>query len=184
MNSHGSDRSYFLMQTVQWVILGLLALLCYFLMTSGSFVKPLLLIPLALCVSAQVSEIQATAVGVAAGLLMDIACGKLLGYNAVWMVMCCVAVSLLHSYYLREKLLNILALTAVCTAVQGYLDFMFYYAIWGHENVSLVYMHVMLPSGIMTIIGTIPIWFLVRFLLRKCGSRRSFELEKTIVQNQ
>lgn len=183
MDNRQSDRCHLLLQLVQWIVLGLLALAGYFLMTSGSYVKPLLLIPLALCVSARISEIPATAVGVVTGLLMDIACGKLLGYNAVWMVVCCVAVSLLHSYYLREKLLNILALTAVCTAVQGYLDFMFYYAIWGHENVSLVYMHIMLPSGIMTVIATIPVWFIVRWLCRKCGSRRSFELEKTIVQN-
>lgn len=169
---------------VQWMSYAVLALMSYFLMTSGSHVKPLLLIPLALCIASHTGEITAAAVGVIGGLLMDVACGKLLGYNAVWLVVCCVTVSLLHSYYLRDKLLNILGLTAVCTAIQGYLDFMFYYAIWGHENVSLVYMHVMLPSGIMTVICTIPICFLVRWLCRVCGSSRSFELEKTIVTNQ
>ena len=179
-----NTRHYVLLQIVKWLAFSALALAAYFLMTAGSLVKPLLLIPLALCIASHTSEIPATAVGVAGGLLMDIACGKLLGYNAVWMVVCCVAVSLLHSYYLREKLLNILLLTAVCTAVQGYLDFMFYYAIWGHENVSLVYMHVMLPSGVMTVISAVPVYFLVRWLCRICGSRRSFELEKTIVTSQ
>ena len=125
----------------------------------------------------------ASAVGVAGGLLTDIACGKLLGYNAIWLTVCCVATSLLHSYYLRGKLLNTLLLTAVCTAVQGYLDFMFYYAIWGHEDVTLVYTHIMLPSGIMTMFCTIPIWLFVRWLCRKCGSRRTLELEKIIVSN-
>lgn len=183
MNRKQNSRRRVMLRIVQWAAYAVLALISYFLMTSGSHVKPLLLIPLALCIASHTGEITATAVGVVGGLLMDMACGKLLGYNAVWLVVCCVAVSLLHSYYLREKLLNILALTAVCTAVQGYLDFMFYYAIWGHENVSLVYMHVMLPSGIMTVICTIPIYFLVRWLCRVCGSRRSFELEKTIVTN-
>lgn len=169
---------------MQWVAFTLLALLCYILMTSGSHVQPLLLIPLALCISAHIGEIPAMAVGVFSGLLTDVACGKLLGYNAIWLVACCVAVSLLHSYFLREKLLNLLFLTTICTAVQGYLDFMFYYAIWEHENVSQIYMHVMLPSGIMTVISVIPIWFLIRWICRKCGSRRSFELEKTIVTSQ
>lgn len=184
MNRHLTSRRYIVMQIVQWAVFLLLALVCYFLMTAGSGVKPLLLIPLALCIAAHVGEIPAAACGIVSGLLMDIACGKLLGYNAIWMVACCVTVSLLHSYYLREKLLNILLLTAVCTAVQGYMDFMLYYAVWGHENVSLIYSHITLPSGIMTLIGTIPVWLLVQWICRLCGSRRTLELEKTIVNSQ
>ena len=172
------------LQTIQWLCFALLAMLSFFIMTSGSSVKPLLLIPLALCISAQFGEIPAAAAGVVGGLLTDIACGKLLGYNAIWLVMCCVMTSLLHSYYLRDKLLNVLLLTAVCTAVQGYLDFMFYYAIWGHQDVDLIYTHIMLPSGIMTLVCTIPIWLIVRWICRKCGSKRTFELEKTIVSGQ
>ena len=177
-------RRYAFWQTVQWIVFGILGILGYCIMTSGSSVKPLLLIPLALCISAHFGEIPAAAVGMTGGLLTDIACGKLLGYNAVWLVVCCVMTSLLHSYYLRDKLLNILLLTAVCTAVQGYLDFMFYYAIWGHEDVELIYTHIMLPSGIMTLVCTVPIWLIVRGICQKCGSKRSFELEKTIVSAQ
>lgn len=177
-------RRYALMQTVQWIGFALLALLCFFIMTSGSSTKPLLLIPLALCIASHTGEIPAAAVGVIGGLLTDIACGKLLGYNAVWLVVCCVMTSLLHSYYLRDKLLNMLILTAVCTAVQGYLDFMFYYAIWGHEDVELIYTRIMLPCGIMTLVSAIPIFLIVRSICRKCGSRRSLELEKTIVSGQ
>ena len=172
-----------LLQTVQWFCFALLSLVFYCIMRSGSSVKPLLMIPLALCISAHVREIPATAVGVAGGLLTDIACGKLLGYNAIWLVICCVASSLLHSYYLRGKLLNTLLLTAVCTAVQGYLDFMFYYAIWGHDDVALVYTHYLLPSGIMTIIASIPLYFLIGSINRRCGSHRTNELEKTVIRN-
>lgn len=171
------------MQTVQWVAFGLLMFGCYLAETAGSFIKPLLLIPLALCISARTGEIQAMAVGTISGLLLDVACGKLLGYNALWLVVCCVAVSLLHSYLLRDKLLNLLILTAVCTAVQGYLDFVFYYAIWGHEDVTLIYTKIMLPSGIMTVISAIPLFFIVKWIARICGNRRTYELEKTIMMN-
>ncbi len=178
-----TSRRYFLLQTIQWVVLAVLMLACYVFEVSGSMHKPLLLIPLALCISARTGEIQATAVGTACGLLLDVACGKLLGYNAFWLVICCVAVSLLHSYLLREKLLNLLMLTAVCALVQGYLDFLFYYGIWGHADVMLIYFHDILPCGLMTIVSTIPLYYLVRFLFRHCGSRRSYELEKTIVSD-
>ena len=184
MNKRFTSRHHVALQVVQWIVFALLAFLFYVLMTSGSHVQPLLLIPLAMCISVHFGEIPSAAVGVASGLLMDVACGKLLGYNAIWMVVCCVATSLLHSYYLRDKFFNTLLLTAVCTAVQGYMDFMLYYAIWGHENVTLVYTHIMLPSGIMTLVCTIPVWLIVRWICRVCGSQRSFELEKTIVTSQ
>lgn len=176
-----NDSRYALLQTVQWTAFGLLMFICFLAETAGSFIKPLLLIPLALCISARTGEIQAMAVGTVCGLLLDVACGKLLGYNAVWLVVCCVTVSLLHAYLLRDKLLNLLAMTAVCTAVQGYLDFVFYYAIWGHEDVELIYTKIMLPSGIMTLVSAIPLYFIVRWLAKLCGNRRSYELEKTII---
>ncbi|MBR6616557.1 MAG: rod shape-determining protein MreD, partial [Oscillospiraceae bacterium] len=106
------QRKYYLLQTLQWIIFSLLIVGAFVTATAGSFLKPMLLLPLALCISSHTGEIQATAVGMICGLLMDIACGKLLGYNAVWMVVSCVAVSLLYTYMLRQKLLNIVILTA------------------------------------------------------------------------
>ena len=177
------SRRYIVLQIVKWLAYALLIAVCFFAETSGSYVKPLLLIPAALCISSHTGEIQSAAVGTVCGLLLDIACGKLLGYNAVWLVICCVAVSLLHNYYLREKLLSMLILTAICTTLQGYLDFVFYYAIWGHDDVALVYTHYLLPSGIMTIIASIPLYFLIGSINRRCGSHRINELEKTVIRN-
>ncbi len=177
-----TERGYGWKQTIQWILFALLIFAGYVLMSAGSGVKPLLLIPLALCISAHTGEIPATAVGMICGLLIDLSCDKLLGFNAIWLVVCCVAVSLLHSYLLQEKLLNMLLLTGICTAVQGYVDFVFYYAIWGLEDVGLIYRHIMLPSGIMTMISLIPIYLIVRQIALRCGSRRHFELEKTIVR--
>jgi hypothetical protein len=104
-----------------------------------------------------------------------------MGYNAVWMVICCVTVSLLYNYLLRQKLLNILILTAACTAVQGYLDFIFYYAIWGHKDVVLIYTQVIFPSGILTLLSTVIIYVLVKKIAKICGNRRTHELEKTML---
>ena len=183
MRSDSGKGSYIFKQVIEWLAYALLICLCFFAETSGSYVKPLLLIPAALCISSHTGEIQSAAVGTVSGLLLDIACGKLLGYNAVWLVICCVAVSLLHRYYLREKLLSTLLLTLVCTTLQGYLDFVFYYAIWGHDDVTLVYTRYLLPSAVMTMLATIPLYFLIGWIDRRCGSRRSYELEKTVIRN-
>ena len=183
MRSDSTSGRYIFLQVIEWLAYALLIGLCFFAETSGSYVKPLLLLPAALCISSHTGEIQSAAVGTVCGLLLDIACGKLLGYNAVWLVICCVAVSLLHRYYLREKLLSMLLLTLVCTTLQGYLDFIFYYAIWGHDDVALVYTRYLLPSGIMTMVCTIPLHYLIGWIDRRCGSRRSYELEKTVIRN-
>ncbi|MBE6825406.1 MAG: rod shape-determining protein MreD [Oscillospiraceae bacterium] len=174
-------RRYYFLQTLQWVIFGLLIALAFLTSTAGSMLKPLLLIPLSLCISSHTGEIQAMAVGTISGLLLDISCGKLLGYNAVLLVVCCVAVSLLYNYILRQKLFNILLLTAVCTLVQGYLDYTFYYSIWGHEDVGLIYTGVILPSGAMTVASTLLLYAPIKWLAEKCGNRRTHELEKTML---
>ncbi len=174
-------RKYIFLQMVQWTVFSLLILGAFLLATSGSFLKPMLLIPLALCISSHTGEIQATAVGMISGLLMDITCGKLLGYNAIWMVVSCVAVSLLYTYILRQKLLNILILTAACVLVQGYLDYLFYYAIWGYEDVVQIYTRTILPSSCLTLGSVLLFYVPLKWIAEKCGSHRVQELEKTII---
>ncbi len=183
--SHRSTRQerrrYYFLQTVQWLIFALLIFLAFLTSTAGSRIKPLVLIPLALCISSHTGEMQAMAVGTISGLLLDIACGKLVGYNAVLLVVCCVTVSLLYNYILRQKLINILLLTAACTLVQGYLDYTFYYSIWGHEDVELIYTGVVLPSSCMTVLSTLLLYAPIKWLAEKCGNHRTHELEKTML---
>lgn len=173
------QRKYMLLQTVQWIIFGLLILAAFVLSTAGSHLKPLLLLSLALCISSHTGEIQATAIGMVCGFLTDIASGKLLGYNAVLFVVFCVAVSLLYNYILRQKMLNIVILTAVSVLIQGYLDYLFYYAIWGHEDVWLIYTNIILPASILTLLSSFCLYYPVKWIADKCGSRREQELEET-----
>lgn len=173
------QRKYMLMQTVQWLIFSIMIAVAFVTSTAGSHLKPMLLLTLALCISSRTGEIEATAVGVVCGLLTDIAAGKLLGFNAIIFVVCCVAVSLLHNYLLRQTMLNILLLTAVCTLIQGYLDYLFYYAIWGHENVMLIFTDVILPVCGLTLLSSACLYFPIKWVADKCGSRREQELEET-----
>ncbi len=172
-------RKYMLLQTIQWTAYALLIFAGFIISTAGNHLKPLILLSLALCISSHTGEIQATAVGVFCGFLTDIACGKLLGYNAVFFVVCCVGVSLLYNYVLRQKMLNIVILTAIAVLAQGYLDYLFYYAIWGHEDVGLIYTKIMLPVSVLTLLSTFCLYYPVKWIADKCGSRREKELEET-----
>ncbi len=175
------NRRYALLQCVQWILFLLLVFLAFVYASCGSGIKPLLLLPLALCISSYTGEIIAMAVGLLCGLLIDISCGKLLGYNAIWLIICCVAVSLLHNYYLYHRLVNILVLTFICVMVQGYMDFVLYYGVWGYEDVWLIYRQVTLPSGIATMIGTVFVFGIVKGIAQKCGTRRTNVLEKAML---
>ena len=173
------QRRYMLLQALQWTAYSLLIFAAFVISTAGNHLKPLLLLSLALCISSHTGEIQATAVGMVCGFLTDIACGKLLGYNAVLFVVCCVGVSLLYTYVLRQKMLNIVILTAIAVLVQGYLDYLFYYAIWGHEDVGLIYTTIILPVSTLTLLSSFCLYYPVKWIADKCGSRREKELEET-----
>ena len=184
MYSHKLQKSnHLVLQIIQWVIVVVLILFCYLLETSGSSVKPLLLIPLSLCIASHTGELQAMATGAVCGLLLDFACGKLLGFNAFLLVIFCVLISLLYRYFLRQKLLNMLFLTAVCTLIQGYIDYLLYYAVWGHEDVELIWQNVIFPSCLMTTASSLIFYLLIKKITEKCGNRRINKLEKTILSD-
>ncbi|MBQ8724967.1 MAG: rod shape-determining protein MreD, partial [Oscillospiraceae bacterium] len=91
---------------LRWIIYALIILFCYIFLTAGSFRKPLLLIPVALCISSYAREHTAVSTGIICGLLLDIACNKLFGFNALILMLMCAGVSLLYKYYLTHKLMN------------------------------------------------------------------------------
>ena len=169
------------LQILQWILFLIIISICYLAETSGSYLKPLLLLPLALCIASHTGELQAMAVGAVCGLLLDLACGKLLGFNAFLLVIGCVLVSLLYRYFLRQKLINMLLLTAVCALIQGGLDYVLYYALWGYEDVFLIWQKIIFPSCLMTIVSSVFFYFINKKIAETCGSRRINQLEKAIV---
>jgi len=176
--NYSQKRKY--LQVIEWVIFFLLIGLCDLYETSGSGLKPLILLPLSLCISSHTEELQAMAVGAVCGFQLDLACGKLPGFNAILLVLFCVTSSLLYHYLLKQKLVNMLILTSVFSLIQGGLDYIFYYAIWGHENVFLIWENVISRSCVMTIISAIPCYFIIHGVSEKCGGvHRTDTLEKT-----
>ncbi len=171
-------KIYMILQVKKWMIFIFLIFVCYLLETSGSYRKPLLLIPLALCIASHTGEVQAMSVGAVCGLLLDIACGKLIGCNGILLVICCTGVSLLYRYLLKQKLLNMLFLTVICVVIQSFMDYIFYYAIWDYEGSDKILEKYILPSGIMTVLSAFVFYFLIKKIAERCGSHRIQKLEK------
>lgn len=89
--------------------------ICLIISFSGSSVKPLLLIPLAVAISTWTDELTAAICGFFCGIITDILTNTLIGFNALILVIACTFVSFLYVNYLRRKFINFLIIdSAIC----------------------------------------------------------------------
>ena len=128
---------------------------CFIVMTSGTWLKPVLLVPAAICISMSSGQYGAAIAGAVSGLLIDTACDKLFGYNAVLLTFFCIVSSLLFELYLRRKFINFFVISAVVSFIQCYLDYKFYYQMWKYEHVERIFSHYTLRIWIYTMISSI-----------------------------
>ncbi len=152
---------------IKWVVYGLLLLVFYVLQTTPMLfqilgIKPVLITPLVVCIALFESEAASAAFGVVAGLFWDISSGKVFGFHAVILMCCCIAISLLIMYLMRNNLLNALFFVAMVMLLEGLLDYLFYYLIWSYDSSYIILLNYTLPTLIYTTIITIPVYFLVK----------------------
>ena len=89
---------------IRWAIYLLIISIAFVSSTIGTSVKPILLIPIAICISInEGDEIVSTITGILCGLLIDISCDKIFGYNAIILIGICVFTSLLFNHFLRDR---------------------------------------------------------------------------------
>ena len=152
---------------IKWTIYYLLLLFFYTLQTTPQLfqffgVKPILILPLVVCIGMYEGIMTTAVFSIFAGFLWDISSDKLLGFNAIILLCCSVAISLVCIYYLRTKLINSVAFCAITAMLQGFLDFVFYYAIWNYSDVSIILFYQILPTTIYTILLTPLFYYLIR----------------------
>lgn len=123
---------------LRWTLYVLLLALCFVLQCTGRHLNPLYVIPAAVCISMSEGVLTAAGVGMVTGLMIDISCGKLLGLNALFLVCGCVCTALLFMHLLRHNIINVLIVTLLLAAMQGGLDYLFYYYMWNYD-LSLIH---------------------------------------------
>ena len=164
---------------IRWTFYLLIISIAFIASNIGTSVKPLLLIPIAICISInEGDEMTATITGILCGLLMDISCDKLFGYNAILLIACCVFTSLLFNHLLRPNVINAFYVCAILAFIHGILDYLFYYAIWGYENVSQIFFKYTFVSWIYTSISTILVYLLLRLIYNKFQPKRIHSIEE------
>lgn len=149
--------------SLRYFLYAVIVLICFTFMMSGRLLKPVLLIPASICIAMNTKELHSAFTGAFCGLLIDIACGKIFGYNAFILTVVCTFTSLLYMNYLRKKFINFLLITTVSSLICSMLDYVFYYSVWDYENVETILDTVTMPVFAITVISAVPVYLL--FLL-------------------
>lgn len=151
----------------------------YFLLLAVSYIymttapvnlrTPLFLIPTAMCVSMFEEPFESAIFGCAAGLLLDTAQGTMIGLSGIIMLWCCLMASLLFHFFLRRHILSILLINLAAVFIQGMTHYFFYYAIWEYDPSVKIFLGEFLPVMIYTEISVLPLYFIVRFMVKHLG---------------
>lgn len=156
---------------IRWLIYALMLAVAYIFMTTAplNLRTPLFVIPIVMCISMFEEPFDSAIVGCVAGLLLDTAQGTLVGISGIVMLWCCLGSSLLFHFFMRRHILNIIMLNGAAVIIQGIIHYFFYYAIWEYDLSGKIFLHEFLTVMLYTEIAVIPIYYIVRFLVKKFG---------------
>ena len=183
IRSTREQRIFRFKTTLRWIIYYLLIFLCFIIMTSGTLYKPILLVPLAIGIAVNNNMYGSAVTGAVCGFLTDICCGKLFGYNAVILAFFCIAANLLFELYLKDRFINYMIITTVASFLQCWLDYKFYYQIWGYENVGRIFRRVSLKIWLYTVISAVFIFLVLKLVNRLLMPREHLTIEEAINTN-
>lgn len=164
---------------IKWAIFVMLAVFCYTSSTAGSG-KPagLLLFPLSVAVAMYEEEIPSAVFGSCAGLLLDVSLGKLPGFTALWLCLCCAGVAALFAQLLRKNIINYLLMFVAVGGFYLLIDYYFYYKIWAYEGYELVLKARLIPSAVKTLLWALPVYAMIYLIERFSGISRKLDLEE------
>ena len=153
---------------VKWLLYTFLLFLAFILQTTVGFlqvfgVKPIFILPVMVYISMFEGELAGAVIGIVGGLFWDTAADKLLGFNAIIMMVICVSVALLVMYLVRVNVWNALLFVFAGALLQGLIDFFFYYLIWDYDYSYLILLKKILPTVLYTTLIS-PLFF---FIIRK-----------------
>lgn len=163
---------------IRWAIFSVLIWAVFIFTTTGSFIKPNILIPMALCISMSEDTLVSAVVGIICGLLSDIAFGNLIGTTTLLLVIGCSGISLLFTHLLRQNLLNFFVLTVVYSAIHFSIDYFFSYVMWGYEHDNILLKEFIVPEFILTVVTVFPVYLLIKLIRKHLTLRKRYVLEE------
>lgn len=162
---------------IKWTAYGLVILLTTILQSLPHFLpavgyaKPILIVPVAVCIAMFEGPVGGAAAGIAGGFLWDLFSDRLLGFNALLLLILCCACGLLSQLLIRNNLLSSTLMTAAALFVQGLLNWFFYDLLLENEQALTALIHFTLPGFFYSLILTPPLYLAVYSVVRFLRSR-------------
>lgn len=158
---------------IKWLLYLLIMAASFLFMTVSDTITPLLHIPIAICLTIyEKNELISSFAGLLCGLLTDVACGKLFGFNGLLLMLVCMFVSLMFLYVLRHNTVNYLIVNATTVIVFGLLDYLFFYAMWGNDVNGRIFIFSILIPMLLTIAISPLVWFVFRVIHHYFGIKK------------
>ena len=169
MASESSKLKKNLRAVVKWFIYSLLLIILFVISQTPNVlsffgVRAVLILPLTLLVAIFEGEFAGGIYAACAGMLWGCSADMVFGYYSIILLVLAVACALIAQYGLSVSLFSSLLLSAGSAVILFLLDFFFQYAIWGYSGLSALFVRSVLPTATVTILFTIPLYFVVKFV--------------------
>lgn len=162
---------------LKWTAYGLVLLVTAIMQSLPHFLpalggaRPLLLIPVTVCIAMFEGPVGGAAAGVAGGILWDLFSDRLLGSNALLLMILCCACGLLSQLLIRNNFISSSIMTACVLVVHGLADWFFYEVLTQHDEMVYALFHFTLPAIGYSLVLTPLVYFAVYAVSRMLRNR-------------
>lgn len=155
----------------KWVLLSLVLLVSYTIEVTMPFAswQPYLTLTTAVAVSFFSEELSGVVFAAFAGMMHDLAMGSLFGFTSIWLMPCCLFVTLLVVNLIHRNILNFLWMNLTAVILVQSAELLFKYIIWRNPDIDVVLINYVLPALIATVILSAPFYLIIRQINKKLG---------------
>lgn len=155
----------------KWVLFSLVLLVSYTIEVTMPFAswQPYLTLTTAVAVSFFSEELSGVVFAAFAGMMHDLAMGSLFGFTSIWLMPCCLFVTLLVVNLIHRNILNFLWMNLTAVILVQSAELLFKYVIWRNPNIDVVLINYVLPALIATVILSAPLYLIIRQINKKLG---------------
>lgn len=155
----------------KWVLFSLVLLVSYTIEVTMPFAswQPYLTLTTAVAVSFFSEELSGVVFAAFAGMMNDLAMGSLFGFTSIWLMPCCLFVTLLVVNLIHRNILNFLWMNLTAIILVQSAELLFKYIIWRNPDIDVVLINYVLPALIATVILSAPLYLIIRQINKKLG---------------
>ena len=130
-------------------------------------VKPLVMIPLIICIAMFEGDVTGAAMGAYAGALMDAGNMGVFGFSAILLMLCGFTAGILITYLMRNNVFTALLLCSGTVFIYGFLYWFFFYAIVRYASAFHVFIRYFIPAMLYTAVCMPIFYFIYLFFIRR-----------------